>query len=79
MKKLKEMLTNEGFEFNENNYSIGNEKRVLYFNLDDDGNFTTVTLGYNDFGGQEEIIYDKANIKALEEIIKNGYDLLTEK
>lgn len=68
MKNLKELLIEKGYEEGNNCYYKSTGEKIYYFNMNDNDEFTTVTVEFNGTGGQEEILYDQATIESLEEI-----------
>lgn len=75
MKNLKEMLIEKGYKKGNNCYYLAADDNTFYFNMNDEGNFTTVTYEPKEFGGQEIILYDVADIESLEELEETNYIL----
>lgn len=71
MENLKNELIEKGYKEGNNCYYKTVDGDSFYFNMDDEGNFTTVTYAPKSFGGQEFIICEKANIDILDEVEEN--------
>lgn len=75
-KELIQQLKKYGYGEGNNCYYISIEDdRTIYFNTDDESNFTTVSISYDNMGGQEVVLYDNANIEALQELESTNYSL----
>ena len=75
MKNLKDMLIEKGYKEGNNCYYKNINDDTIYFNMDDEENFTTVTYEPKGFGGQELMICDRANTEILEELEETNYKI----
>lgn len=63
---LKELLIKKGFEKGNNCYFKTTRDKVYYFNMDDNEEFTTVTVEHTRCGGQEKVLYEEVTEELIE-------------
>lgn len=72
---LKYLLTRKGYKEGNNCYYLIRDNNTFYFNLNDDGFYTNVTLECGSHGSAEIEIFEKADLSALEELEKINYSI----
>lgn len=63
---MREELLNKGYKEGNNCYWKNINENTIYFNMDDDGNFTTITMEVGTHGGNEIILYD--SVEDIQEV-----------
>lgn len=74
---MKKELLNKGYKEGNNCYWKNLDDVTIYFNMDDDKTFTTVSVEFNGYGGSELVLYDNMEyVESIEDIEGEVLDIM---
>lgn len=74
---MEKELLNKGYKEGNNCYWKVINDVTIYFNMDDDKTFTTVSIEFNRYGGSELVLYDNMEyVESIEDVEGEVLDIM---
>ena len=74
---MEKELLNKGYKEGNNCYWKGIDDITIYFNMDDDKTFTTVSIEFNRYGGSELVLYDNMEyVESIKDVEEEVLDIM---
>lgn len=74
---MEKELLNKGYKEGNNCYWKIIDDVTIYFNMDDNKTFTTVSIEFNRYGGSELVLYDNMeSVESIEDVEEEVLDIM---